>query len=153
MAERDLFCHSFATRSTMMYPQLACAGLVIGLLIASPTDAFGQEEKPEVVMIDGTLVHQFPDSQAEPIGGLRAIQRRVRYPHEAKMAGVEGQILVRFVVNEEGRTQSIEVFRGIGFGCDLAAIRAIERSKFRPATKDGQKVASQLALPIGFWLK
>ncbi len=68
----------------------------------------------------------------ELIGGLAAIQRAVRYPASAKEAGIEGRVIVQFIVDEQGRVVDPVVVRGIGAGCDEEAVRAISQVRFRP---------------------
>ena len=104
-----------------------------------------EEEEPEIFMI----VEQMP----EPIGGLGAIQGKIKYPEIAKKAGVEGRVFVQFVVNEQGTVESPVVMRGIGAGCDEEAIRAVSQAKFKPGRQRGKPVRVRMSLPITFKLK
>ncbi len=103
------------------------------------------EEEPEIFVI----VEQMP----ELIGGLAAIQKKINYPEIAKKAGVEGRVIVQFVVDEEGNVQDPQVVRGIGAGCDEEAIRAVKQAKFQPGKQRGKPVKVKMSLPITFKLK
>ena len=79
-------------------------------------------EKPFFVVVE-----QMP----ELIGGLRSIQQRVEYPEKARKAGVEGRVIVQFVVNENGYVENPQVIRGIGSGCDQEVI-PLEKKTMAP---------------------
>ena len=103
------------------------------------------EEEPEIFVI----VEQMP----ELIGGLGSIQSKINYPEIAKKAGVEGRVIVQFVVDESGSVVDPQVVRGIGAGCDEEAIRAVRQAKFTPGKQRGKPVKVKMSLPITFKLK
>ncbi len=88
----------------------------------------------------------------ELIGGLAALQREVRYPVMAKKAGIEGRVILRFIVDEQGRVSEPKVVRGIGGGCDEEALRALQTVRFWPGTQRGKPVKVKMSLPITFRL-
>ena len=104
-----------------------------------------KEEEPEIFVI----VEQMP----ELIGGLGSIQSKINYPEIAKKAGVEGRVIVQFVVDESGGVVDPQVVRGIGAGCDEEAIRAVRQAKFTPGKQRGKPVKVKMSLPITFKLK
>ena len=116
---------------------------IVNLPPPPPTEE--EEEEPEIFMI----VEQMP----ELIGGLGAIQSKIKYPEIAKKAGVEGRVFVQFVVNEQGNVVDPVVVRGIGAGCDEEAVRAVSQAKFKPGRQRGQAVQVKMSLPITFKLK
>lgn len=103
------------------------------------------EPEPEIFVI----VEQMP----ELIGGLGELQSKIRYPEIAKKAGVEGRVIVQFVVNEQGMVENPVVVRGIGAGCDEEAIKAVRDARFTPGKQRGQAVKVKMSLPITFKLK
>jgi len=104
-----------------------------------------EEPEPEIFVI----VEDMP----ELIGGLGSLQKNIRYPEIAKKAGVEGRVIVQFVVNEQGRVVDPVVVRGIGAGCDEEAIRAVMLARFKPGKQRGKPVKVKMSLPITFKLK
>lgn len=104
-----------------------------------------EEQEPEIFVI----VEQMP----ELIGGLAAIQKQIRYPEIAKKAGVEGRVIVQFIVDESGSVLDPQVVRGIGAGCDEEAVRAVQQAKFEPGKQRGKAVKVKMSLPITFKLK
>jgi TonB family protein len=88
----------------------------------------------------------------ELIGGLGALQRKVRYPELARRAGVEGRVILQFTVDEQGRVTDPRIIRGIGAGCDEEALRVVKQARFRPGTQRGKPVQVKMSLPITFRL-
>lgn len=93
------------------------------------------------------------EEMAEPIGGIAAIQQRVRYPEMARRAGIEGTVFVQFVVNEDGSVQDLVCVRDPGGGTCEAAIEAIRQTQFRPGRQRGRPVRVRMSLPVSFRLR
>lgn len=87
-----------------------------------------------------------------PIGGLKSIQEKIVYPEIAVRAGVEGKVFVRAFVDENGSVTKAEVVKGIGAGCDEAAIDAVLQTKFSPGKQRGRAIKVQITVPIVFKL-
>ena len=92
------------------------------------------------------------DEMPFPVGGLKAIQEKIVYPEEAKSLGVEGKVFVTAFINENGVVERAEILKGIGGGCDKAALEAVYRTKFSPGKKEGKPVKVQISIPIVFKL-
>lgn len=92
------------------------------------------------------------ESMPEPVGGMVAIFENLRYPETARRAGIEGRVVVQFTVDEQGNVVDPEVVRGIGGGCDEAAIDAIKAVEWTPGTQHGEPVSTEFMLPITFRL-
>ena len=86
------------------------------------------------------------------IGGLASIQSRIQYPALARKAGIEGKVYVEFVVDEKGNVVDPKVIRGIGGGCDQAALNAVKQAKFTPGMQHGKPVKVRYSVPIVFKL-
>ncbi len=71
----------------------------------------------------------------------------------ARKAGIEGRVIIQFIVNEQGSVEDPRVVRGIGGGCDEEALRAVRQAKFKPGRQRGQPVRVQYSLPIVFKLQ
>jgi protein TonB len=88
-----------------------------------------------------------------PIGGIKGIQSRIVYPEIAKRAGVEGKVYVLAFVDEGGIVTKAQIIKGIGAGCDEAALDAVLKTKFTPGKQRGKAVKVQVSIPILFKLK
>ena len=79
---------------------------------------------------------------------------KLTYPLEARQRGIEGHVFVEFVVNVDGSVSDINVKKGIGAGCDEAAVMAIKTSpKWNPGKQDGVAVKQRLVMPVAFKLE
>ncbi len=96
-----------------------------------------------------TVVEKMP----EIVGGLESIMRRVEYPATARKAGIEGRVLVQFVVNKSGDVENPQIVRGIGGGADEEALRVIKATKFEPGIQRGRPVSVLYNIPIVFKLE
>ncbi|MGQ9643794.1 MAG: energy transducer TonB [Ignavibacterium sp.] len=93
------------------------------------------------------------DEMPEPIGGLYAIQSKIKYPEAAKNQGIEGKVFIQAFINESGNVDNAKVIKGIGGGCDEAALDAVMQTKFKPGIHNGKPVKVQVSIPIMFKLK
>jgi TonB family protein len=74
------------------------------------------------------------------------------FSDEARKAKVQGVVLLLLVVGKDGRPYDIRVGQSLGMGLDEKAIEAVGRWRFRPATLNGQPVATQIAVEVNFHL-
>ncbi len=88
-----------------------------------------------------------------PIGGILGIQKKIVYPEIAKRAGVEGKVYVLAFVDESGSVTKAQIIKGIGAGCDEAALDAVKKTKFTPGKQRGKPVKVQVSIPILFKLQ
>ncbi len=107
------------------------------------------EEKKEEAPTFFVAVEEMP----EPIGGILAIQEKITYPEIAKRAGVEGKVYVLAFVDENGDVKKAQIIKGIGAGCDEAALDAVLKTKFKPGKQRGKPVNVQVSIPIVFKLQ
>lgn len=110
-----------------------------------PPDDEEEDEEPELFQV----VEDMP----EPVGGMEAIYNNLDYPAAARRAGIEGRVIIQFIVDENGEVQSPQVLRGIGGGCDEAAIAAIESVEWTVGRQRGRPVRVQFQLPVTFRLQ
>ena len=97
-------------------------------------------------------VADYVDVMPEIVGGLGALLDRVVYPAEAEKAGLEGEVLVGFVVDEAGRVVEAEVLDGVHPWLDAAALDAVRPTPFHPGRQGETPVRVRMALPIAFTL-
>lgn len=78
---------------------------------------------------------------------------RPEYPEQARREGKEGRVMLRVLVDEQGRSTSVEVNQSSGSETlDMAAIEAIKRWRFWPARYDNVPVESWVRIPVEFRL-
>jgi periplasmic protein TonB len=74
------------------------------------------------------------------------------FSDEARKAKAQGIVLLFLVVGKDGHTYDVRVGQSLGMGLDEKAIEAVNRWRFRPATLNGQPVATQIAVQVDFHL-
>lgn len=78
-----------------------------------------------------------------------------RYPTELRSAGVEGEVLIQFVVNEQGNVlrESVRTLKASHPEFEQSVLAALPQMRFTPAQKDGQPVPQLVQQPFVFQLK
>jgi len=110
------------------------------------------------VLRDGIFVEEVPDKIPELKGGLQSLESvymTLKYPAKARENSVSGRIEFLVTVNEQGQMTEYQLIKGIGSGCDEAAISAIQKMQligFEPAISKGMPINVQYILPIKFGL-
>jgi periplasmic protein TonB len=74
------------------------------------------------------------------------------FSDEARKAKQQGLVMLILVVGKDGKTYDIHVRQSLGMGLDEKAVEAVTRWRFRPATLNGQPVATQIAVEVNFRL-
>ena len=89
---------------------------------------------------------------------LDYIYRSVQYPEEAREKNVEGQAVVRFVVERDGSIGEATIVKDPGAGCGAEALRVITSMnevdyKWSPGKIKGEAVRVAMTLPVKFKLE
>jgi periplasmic protein TonB len=83
----------------------------------------------------------------------RYLQKNLQYPEEAQNAEVQGQVVVKFIVDKEGKVSDVEAISGPN-ELREEAMRVIRKSgAWTPAVQNGRKVKSYKSQPINFRLE
>lgn len=129
------------------------AGDVNGIdpgIVDKPGTGTGVVEAPPPPKVF-TYVEQMPEPSVDIPSYLG---KNIHYPEAAREAGVEGRVILRFVVNEDGSVSDIQIVRGIGSGCDEEAKRVLaSMPKWKPGKQNGRPVKVYFTLPVTFKLQ
>lgn len=94
-----------------------------------------------------------PEQQPEPEGGIVAIYKNIKYPELAIKRQIQGTVLVNVTVDQSGNAIRCDIVNSVDRILDEAAVETIYNSKFIPATHQGKKVTSTVAIPVKFRIK
>ena len=95
-----------------------------------------------------SFVEQMPSPTVDVISYLT---RNLNYPDSAKKNGIQGMVLVSFIVNEDGTLSNIHTTRGIGFGCNEEAVRLVKNMPpWKPGKQNGKNVKVNFCQPVRF---
>ena len=136
--------------------------LAAALLIASNISCISSEkqeeisEKQESRAAEGE-VFQVVEEMPEFPGGMgecmKWLGQNIKYPADAKEKGVQGRVIVQFVVEKDGTIVNAKVVRGVDPDLDAEALRVVNQSpKWKPGKQKGEAVRVKYTLPIMFKL-
>ncbi len=92
----------------------------------------------------------------EPMGGFGAIQERLRYPEEARKAGVEGRVYVIALIDTNGMVRHAYGQPDTSSAVAMlhpAALEAVTTVRWKPARFEGRPVPVQIGIPVIFQVK
>ena len=91
---------------------------------------------------------EFPGGEAAM---SQFINRTIRYPVIAQENGIQGRVVVQFVVNTDGKIVDVEVVRGVEESLDKEAVRVVKAMPpWNPGRQGGKNVRVKYTLPIRF---
>ncbi len=101
----------------------------------------------------GTLVATTAWAQPAPTPPSVATYVQAEYPQAAREAGREAAVDLEIVIGIDGLVRDARVLSPVGDGFDEAALAAVQKFVFTPATKDGQPIAARIQYRYTFTLE
>lgn len=84
---------------------------------------------------------------------LKYLEKRLKYPREARKKKTEGIVFVQFIVTERGEISNVNLLNDIGDSCGDLALRIVKQMPmWNPGFKEGVPVKVRMNLPIQFKL-
>ena len=120
------------------------------------TDSGKADEKPADIIAysDVDVKPQFLNSTDPRTFMERWVYPYLKYPKYAADNGIQGRVLVEFVVDEKGEVRDARVVRGIHTSLDDEALRVVSASpKWRPGRHRGKKVKVAITVSVEFRLE
>ena len=94
---------------------------------------------------------QFPGGEAAL---MEHLDSHIQYPPEAAKQGIQGKVIVQFVVDKTGKVGEVKVVRSVNKALDDEAVRLIKTlPKFYPGRQNGQAIAVWYTVPVTFKLQ
>ena len=95
------------------------------------------------------------DQMPEFPGGMEALntylRNNIRYPQEAQKAGIQGRVIIQFIVSKDGSITDAEVVESVDPQLDAEALRLIKNMpRWKPGMRKGQAIKVKQTLPIRF---
>jgi TonB family protein len=104
------------------------------------------------LLAQDTIIPQF-------IGGEEArldfLVKNLRYPEDAKELGIQGKVIVKFIIEPDSTISNISIINGIGGGCDQEVIRLVKlmNGHWIPGFENGLPVRASYEFPVKFTLE
>ena len=112
-----------------------------------------EEKKPEPEKVF-TAVEQMPQFPGGDAALMKYLSNNINYPQVAMENGVQGRVIVQFVVTKNGTVGEVKVIRSVDRDLDKEAVRLCKSlPKFIPGKLNGQAVNVWYTLPITFKLQ
>lgn len=117
--------------------------------------AFKDEEQEEEEYTPFVIVEDMPSFQGGDINNFRVwVQQNLKYPDVAAENGIQGRVIINFVVEPSGKVTNVKVVRGVDPSLDKEAIRVVSSSPiWKPGSQRGKAVRVQFTIPIIFVLQ
>ena len=110
-----------------------------------------KESNGEEVFMVVENMPEFPGGTAEL---MKFLQQNIQYPKESLEKGIQGRVLVQFVVGKDGNLRNFKIVKSASPDLDAEAIRVCKAMpKWQPGEQRGQAVNVQYTLPIMFRLQ
>ena len=95
------------------------------------------------------------DQMPEFPGGMEALnaylRNNIRYPQEAQKAGIQGRVIIQFIVSKDGSITDAEVVESVDPQLDAEGLRLIKNMpRWKPGMRKGQAIRVKQTLPVRF---
>ncbi len=122
-------------------------GLVLSQQIVSPAN-----------IVDTTMVYDVVDEMPEFSGGMKDIAefltRVVKYPEYEEQMGIQGRVVVSFIVERDGSVSTPSVISPVSPGLDRESVNAVlSMPRWKPGRHNGVSVRTRMNVPVSFKLK
>ena len=106
---------------------------------------------------DENAIFQVVEIQPEFPGGMaelmKYLQKNTRYPKVCKEQGLQGRVIVQFVVNTDSTISDVNVIKPVNPHFDKEALRVVKAMpKWKPGMQRGKPVRVRFTLPVTFRL-
>ena len=99
----------------------------------------------------------FVEQMPQFVGGekelMSYLSKNIKYPIIAQQTGIQGTVLLRFVVGKDGNIRDVTILRSLDSSCDKEAVRVVgSMPQWVPGRQNGVAVAVYYTLPVRFRL-
>ncbi|MEP7220946.1 MAG: energy transducer TonB [Bacteroidota bacterium] len=114
--------------------------------------------KPEPSSSKPSAEEHYPDADEfvqvdeEPVWDQTDLQRRIKYPELAWQNNIQGQVIIRALIDGQGHVAKTRIDRSDNNVLTPAALKAVMETSFTPAMKDGKPIAVWVSMPFTFKL-
>ncbi len=155
---KDLRRHFIGLRHLFIFILIALAtGIAVATIISPRGSVRGVIEKVFNLPED-TTIYETPECLPSYRGDVDALYRNIafkmHYPDSAIEKGIEGRVIIRFVVEKDGRLTNFEVLKSPDDLLSKEALRVLRQTEpWIPAQNEGRPVRSHFCMPITFRLR
>ena len=136
----------------------AISALVLLIIVFAPVGANAQNKKVKKAQThkDTTaddkvykVCEQMPTYEGGDAALMKYIGENLKYPEEAKERGLQGRVVVGFIIEKDGSLTNFKVLRAVDRALDAEALRVVKgMPKWIPGRQNGQCARVRYLLPI-----
>ena len=128
--------------------KLITTACVLLLLSACSAQAQNDTKNPE-----GQYLEEV-DTAPEILGGISELSKHIEYPKDAAKEGVQGTVIVKVWVNENGAIDNLDVANAgdVDERLQKSALEAVRQVDFKPGMQDGESVKCIVMVPVKYRL-
>ena len=141
----------------------AISALVLSVIVFASVGANAQNKKVKKAQThkDTTtddkvykVCEQMPTYEGGDAALMKYIGENLKYPEEAKERGLQGRVVVGFIIEKDGSLTNFKVLRAVDRALDAEALRVVKgMPKWIPGRHNGQRVRVRYLLPIHICLQ
>ena len=129
----------------------AASAQLIALANEAPSDA--QHRTLDVAPSEAYATRLLPEYPGGTQLLANALAARLEYPVLEEENGIEGTVVLRVEISEEGRPRVVDILESLTPACDAAAVSAVEGlADFLPARLEGRAFARRVRVGVRFVL-
>jgi len=148
-----------------MYPYLliVAISLLCSLSGFAQTTTHSSEKVEEILFLREQMPHPCQCAGADDINQCRdehivdVVYSNMQYPEEARQANQEGMVVIRYIINKEGKMEAPEIARSQGEYLDAEAMRLVQilrkQTCWIPGSQRDIPCDVHFNIPIKFRLK
>lgn len=112
----------------------------------------GREEVPDDHVFE--YLEEMPEFPGGQTAMMKWLNANMKYPQIAQENGIQGRVMVSFIVEKDGSVSDVKVARGVDPNLDKAAIEVVKKMpKWKPGMQTGKPVRCRFSLPVTFKLQ
>ena len=139
------------------------SALILLVIVIAPASANAQDKKGKTTQTRKDtatddkvyeVCEQMPIFEGGDAALLKYLTDSVKYPELAKKHGVQGRVVIGFIVEKDGSLTDVKVLRHVDIALDAEALRVVKgMPKWIPGCQDEQLVRVRYNVPVSFRLK
>ena len=150
--KREKFVMMIVVLLMMTVGNIACAQNVPLIIDPDKVDQYLAERKDTINVYD--CVEQMPSFPGGSQKLKEFIEENLRYPKELEESCVQGRVIVRFIVERNGKLSNVKVVKSVHPVLDKEALRIVKlMPRWIPGRQNGITVRVKFYIPIIFRLK
>jgi len=141
----------------------AISALVLLVIVIAPARANAQDKREKTTQTRKDtatddkvyeVCEQMPIFEGGDAALLKYLRENLKYPDKTKDRGVQGRMVVGFIVEKDGPLTNVKVLRAVDIALDAEVLRVIKgMPKWIPGRHNGQRVRVRYLLPIHICLQ